>query len=365
MAALLESQASFAEPEESAFTPILDLLGALQVYGSFRLRYSTERGEDGFDQKTSRVGVRGRVSLGKRVDWFGRAEFGLSFSDLVDPAGDPGSGVDQNDTVPLRLAFSGFDTPAGRFSFGRQWSSYYDVGVFTDQLPYLCCEAHGVYNAGSVGEISGTGRAEQSFQYRNSFRESVKFSLQGQFRNATENNRSFADTWGAALVYQWDRRLSLGAAFNRVLDGVAEPASGQAKEGDEILILGARYRDGRFYAATTYTDFENHEVDDLSRFYDGSGLAFVSYYQLAPDRIVVAVEYDEINPESAHPGSYRVRFATIGGAYYFEKYWSLFALLRLDDGKLSNGTRQDDATLMLTVHYDFSWTPFKRRHSPR
>lgn len=45
--------------------------------------------------------------------------------------GDPGTGEgSENVTIPLRLAFIGFEGFAGRPTFGKQWSVYYYVAVF-------------------------------------------------------------------------------------------------------------------------------------------------------------------------------------------------------------------------------------------
>lgn len=79
--------------------------------------------------------------------------------------GDPGTQEDSdNVALPLRLAFVGFEGPQGRVSFGKQWSTYYDVAVFTDQAPFFGGSASGTYNAGTDGGVSGTGRANQALQ---------------------------------------------------------------------------------------------------------------------------------------------------------------------------------------------------------
>ena len=349
-----ESQPVRTAPEEPLFAPVLDALKAVQFYGSLRGRLRATGDEPTeFDENTSRVGVRGTVDLGSDIEFLGRGEVGLRLSDLVDLAGDPGAReANEGGTASLRLAFLGFETPVGRFTFGKQWSTYYDVAIFTDQLPYLCCEAHGVYNADTDGGISGTGRADQAFQYRSSVG-GVKLGLQAQVRSESPQDPGLVDTYGASAVYRWRGALDFGIAYNEVLDGVTAPESGQAKEGDRSTIIGMRYITDRSYAAVTYTTFNNHEKDDLGRFFSGEGTAIYASYFMIPDRFLLGAEWDDMKPESEHPGAYRVRFVTAGAAYLLRRHWSFFLLYRFENGTLSDGRPRGDDTLMVSVHFDF------------
>lgn len=349
-----EAQSFSAEPEEPRTAPLMDVLRAFQFYGSLRgrLRFREDEPTE-FDENTSRVGVRAQLPIGSKSAFFGRAEVGLRLSDVIDFAGDPGSSeLAEGGDVDVRLAYAGFETPLGRLSFGKQWGAYYDVAVFTDQMPYLCCEGHVVYNAGTDGGVSGTGRADWAFQYRESTGP-VKFTLQGQFRKNSPVDTSFADTYGASLVYRWNEVIDFGVSYNRVLDGIAAPEQGQSKEGDEATILGIRYQRNRFYLAGNYSRFRNHETDDLDRFFGGeSAILFVSYYVI-PDRLVIAAELDDVKPKSSHPGQYRVRFVTVGASYALRKYWEFFLFYRFENGRLSDGSRAGKDTLMLSVHFNF------------
>ena len=349
-----EAQSFSAEPEEPRTAPLMDVLRAFQFYGSLRGRLRFRKDEPTqFDENTSRVGVRTQLPIGSKFAFFGRAEIGLRLSDVIDFAGDPGSSeLAEGGDVDVRLAFAGFETPLGRLSFGKQWGAYYDVAVFTDQMPYLCCEGHVVYNAGTDGGVSGTGRADWALQYRQSIKD-FKFTLQGQFRKNSPVSTSFADTYGASLVYRWKEVLDFGVSHNRVLDGIAAPEQGQPKEGDEATILGVRYQKNRLYLGANYSRFRNHETDELDRFFGGDSVILFASYFVIPDRLVIAAELDDVKPESSHPGQYRVRFATIGASYSLKKYWEFFLLYRFEDGRLSDGSKAGKNTLMLSVHFNF------------
>jgi predicted porin len=349
-----EAQEFSAEPEEPRTAPLMNVLRAFQLYGSLRgrLRFREDEPTE-FDENTSRVGIRTQLPIGSKFAFFGRAEIGLRLSDVIDFAGDPGSSeLAEGGDVDLRLAFAGFETPIGRLSFGKQWGAYYDVAIFTDQMPYLCCEGHVVYNAGTDGGVSGTGRADWAFQYRQSTGP-VKFTLQGQFRKTSPVATTFADTYGASVIYRWNEVVDFGVSHNRVLDGIAAPEQGQPKEGDRATILGVRYQENRLYLGANYSRFQNHETDDLDRFFGGESVILFASYFVIPDRLVIAAELDDVKPKSSHPGQYRVRFATVGASYSLRKYWEFFLLYRFENGRLSDGSRAGKDTLMLSVHFNF------------
>jgi hypothetical protein len=136
--ALLEQAHAFAAPEEARNAPQIEtMISDFAVYGSLRGRaFLNEAGETTLDDSTSRIGIRGQLDVSKTYEFFGRGEFGSNLVGNVAEflvGGDPGTEEGSEDVAfPLRLAFIGFDGPQGRVSFGKQWSTYYDVAVFSD-----------------------------------------------------------------------------------------------------------------------------------------------------------------------------------------------------------------------------------------
>lgn len=351
--AVAESNRQFQAPEESIFAPLVDLLAAVQVYGSLRLRAIDRDEKTTFDENNSRFGVHGRVDLSKKVTAFGRAEVGLGLSDVIPIGGDPNRGRgDENVAIPTRLIFAGIEGDFGRLSFGKQWSTYYQVAVLTDVLPYLCCEGHGVYNAGTDGGVSGTGRASSSLQYRKGF-EPYRFGLQIQSRGGSPRDAGAVDGWGASVMYSGSGGLSGGIAFNKVRDGVPNPKEGQSKEGDQIVLIGLRVQKERFYLAGTYADFEQHERDDLNRFYDGRGLVLTGFYELLDEKMWIGAAWDQVVPDREHPGKFEVQFATLSFTYAFRKHWQIWLLHRFDEGGFSDGTPSSDDTTVVSLHFTF------------
>ena len=361
---IVETQ-RFAVPEERRDDPLLTtMLRSFDLYGSLRLRaFTGVEGETELDENTSRIGIRGGDDIGEAWEFFGRGEWGINVltgTTRLFAGGDPGAKEgEENRALPLRLLFVGLDGPQGRVSFGKQWAVFYDVGVFTDQLPYFGGTAQGTYAANTDGGVSGTGRADMALQYRFSY-EPVKFGVQAQIRNDTDNNRTFADTYGASAIYQSKFGLSLGVAFNRVEDGVPDPKEGQAKLGDQAAIVGARWSNDDYYFAATYASFENHEIDDQDRFFSGEGFELYAETALS-GRLGGAATWNYQRPDDDHPGDYRLNFLTAGLGYTLGEHWKFYALYRFDKSTLSDGTDRNDDSLGVSVFYNFQGVRFGRK----
>ena len=150
------------EPEE--FKPA----GSLEFYGSVRAHvinnYDATTGK-----QTTKV-ADGNSRAGTRADWqykpgwyfFGRAEIGFnifdSYTTRTDQFGD--------DDLELRLAYVGIDHEHLTLLAGKNWSAYYQVAGVTDRFAIFGGSASGVYNAGTVGDATGTGRAKDILQAR-------------------------------------------------------------------------------------------------------------------------------------------------------------------------------------------------------
>jgi len=350
-----------ATAEESRDSPETRPIARIfRFYGSLRARTLIKRdGGVEFDGQTSRIGIRAEYEftdtrLGN-VGVFARAELGFNFLDTTKrllSGGDSGGGDAENESLFFpRLFFVGVEASTGRLSFGKQWSAYYDVAVFSDQMPFLAGAGTGVYPAGTDGGISGTGRADQALQYRHPAGP-FDVTAQLQFRNLTENSTGVIDTFGASVTHQWDERIYLGGAFNVVLDGVAEPTSGDPKEGDRSAIFGGRYKTDKLYAAGTLSIFNNHEADDEGRYFGGFGLELYTDYQWTK-RLKLRGALSYVKPESDHPGDYEILTLTPGLNVQLIKRLVLVVLARLDGSTLSDGSSRDAGLFTTSVFYNF------------
>jgi predicted porin len=326
-----------------------------RFYGSLRARALVfTDGRTEFDGQTSRIGVRAEGEPLKGLSAFTRAELGFNFLDATTQllSGDPGR-TDSEDTSIFfpRLLFVGAEVGQGTLSFGKQWSAYYDVAVFSDQMPYLAGAGAGVYNAETDGGNAGTGRADQALQYRAATGD-FKYTGQIQIRNLTDNNQTIADTVGGSVTWKMRDELSVGGGFSVVRDGVPDAEPPQPKEDERAFIVGSRYTREKLYAAGTFSIFNNHETDDLSRFFSGIGLELYAAYDLT-QRLKLRAAFSYLAPESGHPGDYRILSITPGASYDVSERIRVLLIGRVDGSTLSDGSDRNANVLSAAVFYNY------------
>jgi predicted porin len=334
-------------PEEGRDAPVTQpFLRPFQFYGSLRLT--------GLDDETSRVGFRAGANFSKRFGGFVRLEVAVNPLTAVDEqldSGDPGFDEKRlRELFPPRLVFGGLESPWGNLSYGKQWSAFWDVAVFSDQLPVYTGLTSGTFNLGD-GSISGTGRPDRAWQYRVEA-SPYRVTAQLQSRNLTENNQRVADTMGGSIRVARKDGIDVGGAFNVVRDGVPDPSPDEPKQGDRAFIVGARSKNERRYAGLTLSYTENHYRDDMNRFFDGLGVEVYSDYLLwAKLRLRFVVDW--LEPTSDHPGEYRLAHIVFGASYDLPHGLRIFLLPRLDLSRTSDGTDRDDNSIAVILLWNF------------
>ncbi len=338
--------------------PEADLPAARPIgaYGSLRLASVVNTdGVSDIRNNSSRLGLRGEKALGQGLTAFARLELGVNLVNndrIILETGDPGAPIGQgSQAFTSRLGFIGLATRLGSVSWGKQWSPYYDVAEFTDQFQLFSGAANGAFGAGTDGGLAGTGRAERAAQYRERFGP-VSIGLQVQNRATSPNDRSWLDTWGGAVVVGEREGFAAGVAYNQVRDGVANPNPNQTQLGDEAALFGARYRSGGWYGGVTFSILTQHEVDDLGRRFDGKGLE-VALVRDVTDRVWVEFGFNNLQPDSDHPGDFRVRFGVSNLVYQFGDASRVFAGVKYDAGRTSSGTPRPRAVFAGGLRYNF------------
>jgi len=345
--------------EPDADGPNADVPRALNIdtYGSLRaLALWDVKGRAEVSNNLSRIGIRGEKPLFGRVVAFGRYEAGINLvaSDraILLTDGDPGSPIGQgSQAVFSRLGFVGVQTPIGNFSWGQQWAPYYDIAEFTDQLVAFSATASGTFGARTDGGLAGTGRAERALQYRDTWGP-FAVGLQVQDRTLTVNDRRWADTFSGSFIYGRRNGFAVGAAYNEVRDGVQNPTPNQTQAGDKAGIVGARYRGDQFYVAGIFSILTQHEVDDLGRRFDGNGIELFGRRNLV-SRLWLEGGFNDLSPNSDHPGSYRIRFGVANVVYDFSVGSRVYFGFKLEDSKNSDGSALTNSTFAWGLNYTF------------
>ena len=328
----------------------------IDSYGSLRVAAALDSdGNREIRNNSSRLGLRGTKRLSDGIQAFGRIEVGVNLVNtdrVILTGGDPGAPIGQgSQAVFSRLGYVGLDTGIGSFAWGKQWSPYYDVAVFTDQFPFWSGAATGAFAAGTDGGIAGTGRAEQALQYREA-RGPVSVGLQMQSRTRSANDQAWADAWAVSAVVGRAQGFSAAAAYNEVRDGVANPTPNQPQLGDQAAIVGLRYRADRFYAAATLSLSEQHEVDDLGRRFDATGFELALRYH-ATDALWLEAGYNELRPDSNHPGDFRTRFGLGYVVYNFGGGSRLFGGVKIEGSRRSDGSSDPNSAFVAGLNYTF------------
>ncbi len=346
-------------PNQDPENPNADLPSALVMdhYGSLRVLTATDTdGHSEVRNNSSRLGIRGEKALFGRLTAFGRYELGMNLvandRTILLTGGDPGTPIGQgSQAVFTRLGFVGIGTPIGNFSWGKQWSPYYDVAEFADQLAVFSGLASGAFGAGTDGGLAGTGRSERAVIYREAWGP-VALGLQIQNRSLTLNDSSWADTFGGSLLVGKQNGFAVGAAYNEVRDGVELPTPNETQLGDKATIYGVRFRSARFYAGAIYSVLKQHEVDDLGRRFDGNGFE-LALRQHFSERLWIEGAYNDLSPDSDHPGDFRIRFGAVNLVYDFSVASRLFGGFKLENSLRSDRTDFQTSTFAAGLNYTF------------
>ena len=225
------------------------------------------------------------------------------------------------------------------------------MAEFSDQLVVFSGLASGAFGAGTDGGLAGTGRSERAVIYREAWGP-VALGLQIQNRSLTPNDRAWADAFGGSLILGKQNGFAIGAAYNKVRDGVLLPTPNETQRGDKATIFGVRFRRARFYAGAIYSLLKQHEVDDLGLRFDGNGFELALRQNLT-DRVWIEGAYNDLNPDSDHPGDFRLQFGAANVVYSFGEASRVFGGFKLENSKRTDGTDFQTSTFAGGLNYTF------------
>ncbi|WP_026973480.1 porin [Aliagarivorans marinus] len=228
-----------------------------------------------------------------------------------------------------RLAFIAFDhDSAGSISFGKQWSTYYEVAGATDVFWVYGGTAVGIYGG---GDERGTARADESVKYDNSFG-NFNLSAQYQFENESNNRDS---SYALAASYDFDFGLNIGAAYH-----VADYTAAGQKDSKQ-LALAATYATDAWYASVVYADLKDL-YDRKSNGYEG----VVAYTFPNSVQLYAGFNYLDYDAASTRDTQY-----ILGAAYYIAgvRFYGEYANVEEKAG----GSKADDDLFAVGVRYYF------------
>ncbi|MCL2917067.1 porin [Shewanella litorisediminis] len=265
----------------------------------------------------------------------------------------------------------------GSLTFGKQWGAYYDVAGTTDLPNVFAGYSVGAYGFGDGG-LTGTGRADSAFLYRNSFGP-VSIALQYAAKNNgdisvtdSDGNQiddaelSFDNSYGASVTWAVTDKFSLLAGMNRG-DITGHIGNSQIDEANQIIGIGAMY--GSYYhyaderkADGLYVGFNAHQSENNEQvngdLYDATGAELMLAWQADNGFVPMAVlTYLDLDTDDSTPitGNWTRRFAMVGLHYRYSLDTVMFFEAKLDFSDMDDKSLEalEDNQFAVGINYFF------------
>ncbi|WP_455197042.1 porin [Kaarinaea lacus] len=348
------------EPELPVIPP--KKIRPIKLYASLRANISITDDDVEISDGASRIGMFA-LKQANGMDYTGHIELGVNLFDNLEGLinGDTNTPQGKDVALSLRLLYANLEKGETGSTIGKNWSIYYRAAEVTDRFVVYGAKGTGVYNAGTDGGGSGTGRADNVLQIY-SERYKLHWGLQAQYGTkipGLDESVHYKWNYGAGIRYSWLSGFSLSTAYNHNTPEKITPEMLQRGiEGDgETLIVAANYGINRVYIGFTYTWLKNHVTDNLQQFFDARGWEFYSRYDFRSNIRLVA-GYNYLKPEDEnYSGLYNVRDLIIGAQYTFGKrdYSDMVYVEYLNShGKLADGSPGEDI-ITIGGRYRLNW----------
>lgn len=354
------------EEEEKLFR----IYGSVRVHAIYNgLQANNEGQKNGFSlgDGGSRVGASLHWNFTERSQLFGLAEGGFNIFDVFSSNASSEDGQ-QNRLLNPRLYYLGLDTPYVFATFGKNWSTYYKIAGMTDRFAVFGGNAAGVYNAGTDGGATGTGRANEVIQtrmYLEIFKrfEIKPFNLNLQYQRDQPipqvDNAAYGDQYGASAWLENEAGLGLGIAYNlsRIPDRKSPAIVAAGIDGDaEALAISSRWSGDKWYASLVWTRQDNHATNDQNLYVDGNGVELYAQWEFRDRWWLVGggnwFRADDRDPQS---GQYKIDQTIIGMRRTIDSFHRmLYFEYLISNGSSFAGDPNDDQ-FTLGIRWDFGY----------
>jgi len=348
------------KPTSNKKYEIPDFLKSVEPYGTFEYALAGGVKDMSIVEIVPRMGLKGKWYFDNSDEYyfFTTAEVGLHLSrrnDFIIISADPGGNYAKTESaLYARLGFIGIGTPYGNISIGKQWGVHYNLAGNIDNMYMFGGDAIGVYNAGTDGGPSGTGRADQSLKYEIMIN-NLWIGLQGQFRDFSKNSVYFTDSYGAAVMYDF-KFVKIGMSYNKVLDGVDDPIHGEAKINDEYVAALVDFSRENFHFGILAQAFNNHEKNDTSAFFNGWGIEYNLKYNFGKNKEWSFVNNSSIlMPFADEDMDYVSNRYSFELARRFSKNVVMFGGFRINNSTLSDGIKSNLHHYAVGFYYNFNY----------
>lgn len=338
----------------------------VKLYGSLRVAFGTNFDQWDVRDNLSRAGLTLHQEMDDNLFAIARYELGLnlvnnneSVSGIIDSGEGPSTQGQDRDAVTTRLGWVGVSwRDQVDVQIGKQWSSYFEIGGWTDMLAIWGPDGQGTFATGTDGGLSGTGRAARAIGARARWH-GAQLALQWQpeFREDTVRRIRYGASESVSLLYAQDTGVSAGVAYHHAaianLDSVGEWAPPPGLDDDAQNLLGSvRFTRDGWYVAACAGRYENQALDDAGTAFDAWGCEVVALREFSA-RWQGVLGWNHLEPdEDAYGGCYRLDYQVFELRYRFGPQQSFFcANYQINNGRTADGQSRDDVVAGCFYYY--------------
>ena len=334
-----------------AVTVVDDGTNKVTIGGHVGMRYQYNKGTDNYTKgDSSRINFGFESKLTESTTAFAKAEWGF---DTTSSGNHQKADGKSSSFFWQRLGYVGVkNDQLGSVSFGKQWSSYAKVAMWTDKFATTGGDASGMYSAD--GEVLGTSRADDALQYNGSF-SGLNISAQIQLGKRTLAQASGAtlkrdSSYGLSVSYDLPVGLSIGAAYNQAK---AALVVGNVDEKAKSMVLAAKFEADSIYASASYASLKNRTLPSYvfgGNTYDkAKGIELYASYRLN-DNFKLETGYNNLKDKSNNASKAELKYFPVGVVYTTGPV-QLSGTYVVEKSKKADGSKVKDRAVLQARYY--------------
>lgn len=328
----------------------------IKAYLSLRASYKSLDQDTKLQDDNTRFGFIYAKKLNNEDRLILHFEAGTNMVDQV--VGHVHEGEDTSSQLNSRLAYFRYGREDYYTVIGKNWSVYHYIASMTDKFNSVGGKATGIYNAGSDGGGTGTGRASKALQLRSS---RGIFQWGAQLQSNTDM-ATFDDRYSlnAAIMgkIKFLNGLGLGTSILKAVPADITPEmisngfTGETTAG----VIGAEWKIADWDFSVTTAGNKNLVTDDQLYYYDAWGAEFYTTTKFTPlTQFRLGLAYQTPSNTQQYTAQHEIIQAYIGWQYNYSKNNfadRIFVEYAFNAGSNADGSDADDI-LNFGIRYNF------------
>ena len=319
---------------------IVDKVIPAKIYLSLRFAELYQNETFTFTDRATRGGIFYYKEFENELELAFHYEASVKFSNNGDVLGSDTQADDNSSGVLLetRLNYVSLSRGAVTAVVGKNWGIYYDIAGMTDKYMVFGALGNGVYNAGTDGGGSGTGRAANVLQLRIK-KDVYNLGIQVQYHPKEfdffyEGNYEYGT--GVSLFYKGlDNGVKIGLTANYAHFDTSDPLL----DGHDVALLGGlSYQKDAVSLDYTIGVSKNHITDDQGDYIEGVGSELYLRYRIK-EKWRLALGFNYVFPDDQwYQGHYEVKDYIASLQYALNENYTRLVYF---EAKNSRGTNAD------------------------